>query len=238
MSMHDIEDLVFESVLLLDARHPGEDDRLRDWVTALYAFQDRFDCSHTKGRVLDILLRRRHTYRFALQDHPDYAERREFLDGLADFEALREVDEDSDDFEGFGGWLEDGYVDPPWLYCEAGTDLWQRMVDAGRLTGADAVAPGRTALIELVAEIAAAAEQAGDVDLVAQWWALGPGTLVDGTPLWADDLAAIPAVVRLREIVRRTGAWSVSLPDGYRPDDDELELLDDERETWWFRVAD
>ncbi|WP_164842405.1 hypothetical protein [Actinoplanes solisilvae] len=57
MSMHEIEDLVFESVLVLDEHYRPDDARVRDWLVALYAFQDGFDCSHTKGRVLDILIR-------------------------------------------------------------------------------------------------------------------------------------------------------------------------------------
>ncbi|MEV0460141.1 hypothetical protein [Catellatospora methionotrophica] len=235
MSMHYIEDLVSASVELLDARHAPDDDRLRGWFTALYAFQSGYDCSFTQGRVLDILLRRRHTYRFALTEHPDYAARRAFFDGLTAFQGLREFDED-DDFDGYDSWLEDGYVDPPWLYCEAGSALWRRLVDAGRLAGRDAVAPDRVALIDVVAEVAAAAEQTGDVPLIAEWYGLGHAALVDGTPLTADDLNAITGVARLREIVRRSGAGAVSLPDGYRPTEDQLEMLDDERETWWYEV--
>lgn len=236
MSMHDIEDLVSTSVVLLDAAHPARDDRLRGFFTALYAFQARFDCSFTQGRVLEVLLRRGHTYRFALRDHPDYPRRRAFFDGLTEFQALREFDEDDDDFGGYDDWLQDGYVDPPWLYCEAGSALWRRLVDAGRLRGGDAVAPERVALIDVVTAVAVAAERDGDLETIAAWYALGPGLLVDGTPLTADDLAGDAGVGRLREIVRRSGAWAAPLPEGYRPTDDELDMLDDERETWWYRI--
>ena len=237
MSLHEIEDLVHSSVLVLDAHHPEDDDRLRDWFVALYAFQRRFDCSHTQGRVIDVLLRRRHTNRFPVDQHPDYAQRRDFFDGLTEFTGLREFDEDDDDFDGYDDELEDGYVDPPWLYCEAGTALWQRMVDEGRLQGPDAVAPRRTALIDVVLAVAAAAEQDGDVELIALWHGLGHGMLVGGNPLTVEDLRRISAVAQLRQIVQRTGAWSAPLPDGYRPSDDELDALDDERESWWYRVA-
>ncbi|MBV1850638.1 hypothetical protein [Catellatospora tritici] len=236
MSEHYLEDLVCESILVLDSRHPEPDDRLRSWFAALYACQRAHDCSHTQGRVLDVLLRRGHTYRFPIQDHPDYLRRRTFFDGLTRFRSLREFDEDADDFAGYADELEDGYVDPPWLYCEVGTALWQRMVDEGRLHGTDAAAPGRTALIDAVAAVAAAAEQDGAVELIAMWHGLGFSALVGGTPLTVDDLADIPGVVRLREIVRRSGAMSVPLPDGYRPSEDELDLLDDERESWWYSV--
>ncbi|MFC7245062.1 hypothetical protein ACFQO7_21515 [Catellatospora aurea] len=235
MSMHDIEDLVAESVVVLDARHAADDDRLRDWFTALYAFQAGFDCSHTQGRVLDILLRRRHTYRLAPHEHPDYAQRRGFFDGLTGFQALREIDEDADDFAGYDDWLEDGYVDPPWLYCEAGTALWRREVDAGRLTGRDAVAPARVALLDVATAVAEAAERHGDPGLVAAWYALGPALLVDDL-MDVEELRDDPAVTRLREIVERCGAASAELPDDYRPTDEQLDMLGDERATWWYGI--
>ncbi|GAA1409949.1 hypothetical protein ACFQZ4_03855 [Catellatospora coxensis] len=235
MSMHDIEDLVSASVVVLDARHAEDDGRLRDWFTALYAFQAGFDCSHTQGRVLDILLRRGHTYRLALHEHPDYEQRREFFDGLTEFQTLREVDEEDDDFAGYDDWLEDGYVDPPWLYCEAGTALWRRLVDAGRLRGRDAVAPARVALLDVVTAVAEAAERHGDPGLVAAWYALGPALLVDDL-MDVEELRDDPAVTRLREIVERCGAASAELPDGYRPTDEQLDLLGDERQTWWYGI--
>ena len=111
------------------------------------------------------------------------------------------------------------------------------MVDEGRLQGPDAVAPRRAALIDVVLAVAAAAEQDGDVELIALWHGLGHGMLVGGNPLTVEDLRRISAVAQLRQIVQRTGAWSAPLPDGYRPSDDQLDALDDERESWWYRVA-
>ncbi|WP_433606075.1 hypothetical protein ACQP2P_29085 [Dactylosporangium sp. CA-139114] len=222
MSEHDIEDLVHASILILDRiRHP----RLRDWCTTLYAFQRTHDCSHTMGRVEDILLRCGHTYRFPLDGFPEYAH-------LTDeFTELGEYDEEDPD-EG----VQDGYVRPPWLYCEAGTRMWRRMVDEGRLRGADAQPPRPAGLIDVVATVAEAAERDGDVELIAMWWGLGHQTLVGGTPFGPEDLEEIPAVRRLREVVERCGAYAFALPDGFRPTQAELETLDDELETWWYRI--
>ncbi len=231
VSMHEIEDLVFESVLLLDKHHPAGDRRLRDWFVALYEFQFTFDCSITQGRVRDILLRRGHTYRFPIAEHPDYAQRRAFFDGLDTFTDLYEDEAEPPENE-----LEDGYADPPWLYCEAGSKLWRRMVGAGRLTGADAVAPERARLIGIAVHIAAAAEREGDVELIAHWYGLGHQILVGGFPLHADDLLATPGVAELREIVRRTGALEIELPDGYRPGDEEIEIMDDDLDRWWYSI--
>ncbi|WP_432994167.1 hypothetical protein [Dactylosporangium sp. CA-233914] len=230
MSMHEIEDLVHLSVLALDAHHAEDDDRLRDWFPVLYDFQRGYDCSHTMGRVEDILLRRRHTYRFPIAEHPDYASRREEFDDLTEFTELGEYDEEEP-----GEGVDEGYVDPPWLYCEAGTALWRRMVDAGRLTGADAVPPRKVALIDVVVAVAEAAEQDGDAELIAGWHGMGYSALLGDSVLDVHDLENHPAVARLRRVMDRSGAWAVELPDGYRPTDDELDALGDELESWWYR---
>ncbi|XVV12560.1 hypothetical protein ACQP2X_48575 [Actinoplanes sp. CA-131856] len=224
MSMHEIEDLVHLSVMALDRHHPAGDGRVRDWLVALYEFQRGFDCSHTQGRVEDILIRRRHTYRFPVGAHPDYPERRAFFDGITEFTELRETDDEHQDDS-----LEDGYVDPPWLYCEAGTALWRRMVDDEP--------PRAVKPIDLAAAVAEAAEAQGDVDLIAGWYALGHQTLVGGAVFSVEELAEMPAVAALRAIVVRTGAMSVELPPGYRPSEEELEMLDDELESWWYAVS-
>ncbi|GII60639.1 hypothetical protein Skr01_07240 [Sphaerisporangium krabiense] len=220
MSMHLIEDLVADSIRVLDAHYPDPDPRVRDWVAALYRFQDQYDCSFTHFRVMDALLRRGYAYRFPLERHPDYAARREYFDGLDDFTELRVFDEEADDFDGFETWLEDGYVDPPYLYCDAGTDLWRRMSEAGLLTGGDAVAPRRTSLVEAVAAVARAADARSDHQLIADWYALGPHVLVSN-PLDPEDLETDPAVSELRSIAHRTGG----LPLDHEPYDD--------LETWW-----
>lgn len=213
MSQHDVEDVVQHSVLALDRHSPAEDAAVRDALVALFRFQRQYDCSHTMGRVENVLLRHGHTYRFPLADFPELAR-------ITGFTEL-----------GGGDELDDGYADPPWLYCEAGTALWRRMVAEDRLRGADAIAPRQVRLLDVVIAVCEAAEQDGDIELIAMWWALGPGALTSSV-LPAED----PAVLRLREIVRRTGAHEVPLPDGYRPSDDELDAMDDEVEMWWYRV--
>ncbi|MDX6742198.1 hypothetical protein [Actinocorallia sp. A-T 12471] len=233
MSLHEIEDAVEDSIRLLDAARPTGDPGPRAWIAALYRYQDAHDCSFTRFRLMDVLLRRGFAYRFPLDRHPDYTERRAFLDGITGFTALREFDESAEDFAGYDSWLEDGYVDPPHLYCEAGTALWRRVVARGGLTGADAVAPARVPLIEAVAAVASAAEAKGDVSLIAFWYSLGAAELLDGSPWWAchpEELAEVPAIRELRGVVTRTRA----LDDADRP----LDPLDhddpDDPETWWF----
>ncbi|GAA1534218.1 hypothetical protein GCM10009827_060440 [Dactylosporangium maewongense] len=224
------DDMVWDSVRLLDAHHRADDDRPRDWFAVLLAFGRQFDGAVTHFRDIDLLRRRRFVYGFPVARHPDYARRRGYFDGLTEFTALRTFDEEAEDFDGYESELEDGYVEPPLLYCDAGTALWRRMVDAGELTGADAVPPRPVLLVDAVLAVAEAAEHAGDVRLIALWYTLGPHILVGGEV--TGDVA--DQVGRLREIVARTGAMSVPLPDGHRPTDEQVLAMDDEAATWWY----
>ncbi|MGW1980683.1 hypothetical protein [Streptomyces sp. NPDC001889] len=235
--MHEIEDLVADSVRVLDSRTGPGDPRVRDWFAALYGFQRGYDCSFTHFRVREILLRRGFTYRFPVDRHPDYAERAAYFDAVAGFTALRTFDEDDPAFGGYDSWLEDGCVEPPFLYCDAGTALWRRMVAAGELRGPDAVPPRRTRLIEAVREVAAAAEKERDHELVGDWYALGCETLVggpEGCPFDVAELAGMPAVRDLRAVVRRTGALSLARRSPFAV---PVEFAGhQELEAWWWEL--
>lgn len=223
-----VEDLVSDSVALLDAQHAEGDERVCGWIAALYRFQDGFDCSFTHFRVMDALVRRGYVVRFPLDRHPDYARRRDYFESLTEFTALREFDEEADDFEGYAGWLEDGYVEPPFLYCDAGTELWRRMV------GESADPPRRTSLFAVLHAVAVAAEKVGDVSLITDWYDIGPYLLTDGSPV-LDELQEDPDVIALRAVVHRTGAHAAECRTGYRPPLDAIE--DDELMTWWYVSA-
>ncbi|MGV9310572.1 hypothetical protein ACWDR0_00050 [Streptomyces sp. NPDC003691] len=237
MSMHEIEDLVADSVRVLNGLAGPDDPRVRDWFAVLYGFQNDYDCSFTHFRVMDILLRRRYTYRFPLERHPDHAARRAYFDGLTEFTGLRTFDEEAPDFEGYESWLEDGYAEPPYFYCDAGTALWRRLADAGELRGPDALPPRRTPLIDVVREIAVAAERQGDRDLIAMWYAFGCATLVGGPagcPFDVTEVAEMPAVRDLRTVATRTGALAAARQSPYAIPVEFAE--DDELEGWWWEV--
>lgn len=224
MSEHLIEDLVADTVLLLDAHAPAGDPRPRDWFAALYRFQDGFDCSFTRFRVMDALLGRRHTYRFDLDRHPDHAERPAYFAGLREFTALRGPGGSPEDD---GAWLEDGYVDPPHLYCDAGSALWRRM--AAELDPADRVPPARVSPLDVLRVVAVAAVERGDLPLLADWYNLGPGLLGVLDP--EGDARA----EEVREAVRRTGALETVEPHGYRPPDDLI--AEDPVAAWWWHCT-
>ncbi|SNT53283.1 hypothetical protein [Actinacidiphila glaucinigra] len=237
MSEHMIEDLVADSVRVLDAHTEAGDRRVRDWFAALYGFESGFDCSFTRFRVMDILLRRGYAYRFPVDRHPDYGERSAYFDALTEFTALRTLDEDAPDFDGYESWLEDGYVDPPFLYCEAGGALWRRMVAVGELHGPDdTAAPRRTPLIEVLREVAVAAEKEQDRELIGLWYAFGCSALLGGPagcPYDIDELAEMPAVRDLRAVVRRTGALAIAQRFPYAVPVDFAD--DQDLEAWWWQ---
>lgn len=237
MSDHLIEDLVADSIRILDGHAEAGNPRVRDWYAALYRFQSEFDCSFTHFRVMDILLRRGYTYRFPVSLHPDYAERSAYFDALTEFTALRTFDEDAPDFEGHESWLEDGYVEPPFLYCDAGTQLWRRMAAVGELHGPDAAPPRRTRMIEVVREVAVAAEKEQDRELIGLWYGFGCEALLGGPagcPFDVSELADMPAVQDLRAIVRRTDALPVAQVSPYAV---PVEFADHhDLEAWWWEL--
>ncbi|MFE5976215.1 hypothetical protein ACFQ64_29120 [Streptomyces sp. NPDC056460] len=236
MSDHVIEDLVADSVRVLDRHSGGEDPRLRDKIAVLYGFQSRYDCSFTRFRVMNISLRCGFTYRFPMDRHPDHADRSPYFDSLTEFTGLRTFDEDSPEFDGYDSWLEDGYVQPPLLYCDAGTDLWRRMVASGELHGPDAAPLRPVPLIDVVRDIAVAAEKEQDRDLIGLWYSFGCETLLGGPagcPYDIDELIAMTAVQDLRAVVRRTEALSLAESSPYAS---PVEFADDQDlESWWWQ---
>ncbi|MFD9244812.1 hypothetical protein ACFV0D_23330 [Streptomyces sp. NPDC059556] len=237
MSDHAIEDLVADSVRVLDRHSGGEDRRLRDRIAVLYGFQDRYDCSFTRFRVMNTLLRCGFTYQFPIDRHPDYAQRSAYFDTLTEFTGLRPFDEDSPGFDGYESWLEDGYVQPPLLYCDAGTDLWRRMVASGELHGPDAAPLRPVPLIDVVRDIAVAAEKEQDRDLIGLWYSFGCESLLGGPagcPYDIDELIAMTAVQDLRAVVRRAGALPLAESSPYASPGEFAD--DQDLESWWWQL--
>ncbi|WP_157978279.1 MULTISPECIES: hypothetical protein [Nocardia] len=225
MSVHMIEDLIEGSIRLLDKHFPAEDRRVRDRISALYRFQDIFDCSFTHFRVMEVLLKRGFTYRVPLTDHPEYPRRQTYFDALTEFTALAPIEDDEDP----SGWLDQGYVDPPHLYCDAGTTLWTRLVESGRIPAEPAQ---RIPLVDVVRDVVTAAETDGDVELIALWHAMGWDMLVGSG--YVDDPRESPELAAVRSVAIRTGATTFALPEGYRPHAEYYE--DDEIGTWWAGI--
>lgn len=226
MAMHEFEDLVEMSVKLL-AMSGLSRERLRSLYFNLFELEARFDTSFTHFRTLQELLAARFVYCLTPSEHPEFQVARDYFEGL-----------DSFSFIEVPGRRPDGsYYNPPYLYCDAGSPLWQRLVELGRLGGSDARAPAVLPIQEVLEQVARLAEDIGDVRLVAYAYRLLLWALLDQDPLQlADDIA----ILRLREIVRRTGALDLDVASGgcalrnpTRQDLEDSPLL-----RFWFDLGD
>ena len=159
--MFEIEYLVEYSVQML-AGSGADPWELRSQYWNLYDFEGRWDTSFTHFRNMDDLLAARSVYRIPLTEHPDHERFREYFDGLSAFAFLALPD----------GTEDGGYTEPPDLYFDAGSPLWARLVELGRLTGRDAERPREMPLAELALRVATLAEQQGDRELIGRWYRL------------------------------------------------------------------
>jgi hypothetical protein len=203
----------------------GIDPReLRSLYATMYEFEGQWDTSFTHLRNLDQLVEARFVYRFPLAEHPDYEANREYFDGLSEFTFIEVGDSGGDG----------GYTEPPDLYFDAGSPLWRRMVDLGRLQGRDAEPPRKIPLTEVALRVATLAEQRGDGELIAQWYRL----LVLEVDFEVDpaELAQDPTVTTLREIVRRTDALSLPMFGSMLSDPDPKSLERYPALRWWHTL--
>ncbi|MGW0585798.1 hypothetical protein ACWD25_60360 [Streptomyces sp. NPDC002920] len=111
------------------------------------------------------------------------------------------------------------------------------MATGGELHGPDAAPPRRTPLIDVVREIAVAAEKARDHELIGMWYAFGCETLLGGPagcPFDVAELADMPAVQDLRAVVRRTDALPIAQRSPYAV---PVEFTDHhDLEAWWWQL--
>jgi hypothetical protein len=225
VSMFEIEYLVEYSVGVLAAcgADPWE---LRSQYWNLYEFEGRWDTSFTHFRNMDELLTARFVYRVPLTEHPDHERCREYFDELSGFAFLHLPD----------GTEDGGYTEPPHLYFDAGSLLWERMVQLGRLTGLDAEWPREVPLAEVGLRVATLAEQQDDRELIARWYRLLAIELdFDDDP---SQLARDPTIAALRAMVRRTDAMSLPLHGVMLADPDPQTLAEFPLLKWWFTPTD
>lgn len=167
-------------------------------------------------------MKHRFVYAFAIEDHPAYARyRRTFRDIPGFSEVFRNpsrgwdaetnptvgrycdpVAEWGDAFaERFPSELRRGR-----LYFDAGGELWRAFVDAGKLTGADAVTPQEIPIQKVAALIAREAAISGDRLLVRMWL---PLLCYDLASLGRESLSADTDVQTVRRIAKAMDVLSI-----------------------------
>jgi hypothetical protein len=219
MSMHEFEDVVEESIVLLAGSGLSPTD-LRSRYWNLYEFQGRWDTKFTHFRVMEHLLSARYVYRIPVDEHPDYDAYREYFDAIDRFTWVEKPVE-----------REGGYVEPPFVYFDAGSPLWLKMVTLGRLVGTDADPPQSIDLPQIAAEVARLAEAAQDVALIALWYRVLAYEMFMNDP---QDLSANPGLRDLRARVRSTRALELENPYRAITDPDAQTLRDEPGLAWWF----
>jgi hypothetical protein len=223
MSMHEFEDVVEASVLVLDHSHrQGRVQDLRSKFYNLYGYQALWDTGFTHFRVMDLLLRHRFVYRFALSEHPQYDRYRSVLDRLArqdDFSFIM-VDPTLEWHETENP--EAGYYDPPFLYCDAGSHLWRLFVEAGQVAGRDARAPRLQPVRAIASLVVEEAELQEQRNVISQWYPLAAASICNPTGIVLQegpelDVAALqrdPDLLRIREATIRTRAYERDIDYG------------------------
>jgi hypothetical protein len=238
VSMHEIESLTEASIRLLD-RTEGLDHR--SMFKSLYDFEGAFDTGFTRLRLLGILLKRRFAYGMALEDHPDYAQFKDALEGIR-----------KEDFSHI--WRDPSakwhattnpavaYWSEGQLYCEAGSEIWAKLSELGRFSGADREFPQPIDIVDIADTVVSFAIAKGDKELAAWWYAALPMAIFWQTssrhPVSAPDDQAFQ---RIREAVVQSEAYKIETDWGclcYPERDgdminesgpDEVRFL-----QWWF----
>jgi len=218
--MQELEDLVEMAVKLL-SRSGLSRKRLRSLYFNLFELEASYDTSFTHFRTMDELLAARFVYCLPPSEHPAFAGAKAYFAGLRSFCF---VDVPGEPYDG-------SYFNPPHLYCDAGSPLWRRLVELGRLGGSDAQAPESLPIQNVLEEVARLAEEAGDSRLVAYAYRLLLWVSLDGE---VSALAADASVQRLRAIVRRTNALALTLDFPALRDPTSADLEESELVRYWF----
>src|SRR5215467_7121176 len=161
MSMHEIEALTEKSIRLLD-RTEGLDHR--SMFKSLYDFEGAFDTGFTRLRLLDILLKWRFAYRMALEDHPDYGQFKDALEGIRK-EDFSHIERDPSAEWDCTANPTVAYWSEGHLYCEAGSEIWTKLSELGRFSGADCGSPEPIDIVDIADTVVSLAIAKGDKEL-------------------------------------------------------------------------
>jgi hypothetical protein len=238
MSMHEIEALTAGSIRLLD-RYEGLDHR--SMFKSLYDFERAFDTGFTRLEVLDILVKRRFAYRMALEDHPDYGLFKDALEGIrnGDFSViLRDPSAKCDRTTNPAV----AYWSKGQLYCDVSSEMWARLSELGRFSGADREPPQPIDIVDIAGTVVSFAVAQGDKQLAAWWYAVLPVTIF--WELSSRHLGLAPddqTLQRVRDAVSSSEAYKIKSDYGFlrypRRNFDTMDGLGPDGVRfleWWF----
>jgi hypothetical protein len=237
MGMHEIEALTEVSIRLLD-RTEGLDHR--SMFKSLYDFEGAFDTGFTHFRLMDILLKRRFAYRMALEDHPDYTQFKDALEGIRK-DDFTQIERDPS-----AKWHRTtnpsvAYWSKGYLYREAGSEIWAKLSELGRFSGADRESPQPIDIVDIADAVVSSAIAEGDKKLAAWWYAALPVAIFweissRRSVLALDDLT----LQSVRDVIVKSEAYKIETDWGLlsypeRDSDMMRESGPDGRFLqWWF----
>ncbi|GAA0396297.1 hypothetical protein GCM10009133_01730 [Cocleimonas flava] len=165
MSMHEIEGLVEDSIILLNQSKKKQQAK-RELIYNLYRFQALFDTGFTHFRVKEILIETGYLYQIPLKDYPPFKEKPE---QLVDIEKTLEQQR--------GTWVDQYYAEKdsvsgaPILYFDYGSELWDQLVKNKTLTDS-ATPPSRLSITQLAYIIMQEAAEQKNKVLTLQWYVM------------------------------------------------------------------
>ncbi len=220
MGMHEFEYGADMAVEILDETAAAGTD-IRSMYYSLAKFTGQWDAAFQHFHVLPYLLKHRFTYVIPVQEHPDYQLYQSYFDQLHGYVNInRDPEEDwSPDNPAIAmychpteAWGEhfDGVPEPfarkGMLYFDAGSELWQRMADAGKLSGTDLAAPQELPVEAVIEQVVRGAQQQKRTDIISYWYPLIT-TALFLKPATAKVWMQNTHLVRIREIVIATEAY-------------------------------
>ncbi len=260
MGMHEFEWCVEGSIRTLAASPRVRGLDLRSLFKALYDFEGRYDTGFTRFNVIEILLKHRFAYAFKLEEHPDHGR---YGDRLLprerdDVHVLRDPTKkwhkeknpavayvlDPDRLGKAVVARLPGEMRGVHLVCEAGSEIWKRLVDSGRLRGPDAAAPLTLPIEEVALTVAREGEASSNRKLVRMWFMLLFIDLIQPDPEDFDheEVAARIAIREFRAIAQRLAVRDY--PAGEMdygmlrwPTEEEIGDFPGRGARWWFDLV-
>ncbi|CAL1519858.1 tetratricopeptide repeat protein [Chitinophaga sp. MM2321] len=238
MGMHEIESLVELSINCLD-NSPNEEIDRRSLFYNLYKLQGQFDTGFTHFRVMDTLIKHHFVYTFPIAAHPAYLLHKAFFDALETSKKFSFIyikpeeqwDAESNPVAGYANF--DFPTQKYILYCDAGSPLWQELVNNHTLQGSDAEAPEPTDTFSLAHEVAEEAGRQKDKDLLGSWYQLIPYMVMqaeqEGEAINYKALEAILDLVLANDAIKEEGLP----PADELPEGGELGKFC----AWWYAPA-
>lgn len=245
MGMHEFEDVVEASIVVLDKNTARCSLDMRSMFGSLYEFQEMWDTGNTYFRIIDILIKHRFMYYIEAVEYPDYLKYQAIFEKFEKDSIESILEYPDQEWHPQNNPETGGYYWRGSIYFIAGSRLWQCMVDAGKLTGEDALPIQEIDLLEVVKESILAAETLGEEYLyvIEYWYALLAAYLYpwDENPAeLRDRLQKNELIQEIHNVILRTEAFCTEHDYGMlrRPqEDDDSDMEDNEFLQWWFSLG-